>query len=207
MHPPFLIGEAFRFGWHKTRAHSGVLFQVMVALFAVQVAYSVVEKVLGYSIEGILAQLALGVLSIILGAGFTVITLKLAKSEHATYRDLVPPGRLVWTLFLASVLTGLIIVGGLILFIVPGVYFLTRYSMVRFVVIEGATVGESLKKSSHLTEGVKWRLLGFLLALLGLNVAGAAFFLVGLLLTVPVSAIAYAHVYLKLKNHPHHAAH
>ncbi len=196
----FSIGEALRFGWDKTRAHSGLLFQAMVALFAVQVASSIVEEVLKYSVQGVLAMLALGIASVILGTGFTVITLKLAKGEHATYKDLIPPGTLVWTLFCASVLTGLMVVGGLILLIIPGIYFLVRFSMVRFAVVEGAGIMESLTKSSEMTKGVKWRLLGFLLAMMGLNILGAIFFLVGLLVTVPVSAIAYAHVYLKLKK-------
>ncbi len=42
MHPPFLISEALQFGWEKTKAHSGLLFQVLLTLFALQVLYAVV---------------------------------------------------------------------------------------------------------------------------------------------------------------------
>lgn len=199
-HPPFAIGESIKFGWHKTRTHSGVLFQGMLALFALQVMSSIVDKVLKDTVEGFLAMLALTVVSVIVGAGFTVITLKLAKGEHASYKDLVPQGALVWHYFCASVLAGLLCVLGLLALIVPGVYLLLRFSMVRFAILEGSGITQSLKKSSELTVGVKWRLLGFFLALIGLNVLGALALLIGLLITVPVSAIAYAHVYLALKH-------
>ena len=196
----FLIGESLRFGWHKTRAHSRVLFQAMLILFAVQVASSIVEKVLADTVQGTLALIALGVVGIVLGTGFTLITLKLAKGEHASLKDLLPRARLVWHYFCVSVVAGVIIVGGLILLIIPGIYFLLRFSMARFAVLEGADIIESLKKSSRLTRGVKWPLLGFLLVLLALNIAGALLFMVGLLITIPVTTLAYAHVYLKLKS-------
>jgi uncharacterized membrane protein len=79
-------------------------------------------------------------------------------------------------------------------------YLSLRYSMARFAVVDGEGITDSLRKSAQETKGVKWHLLGFFLALIGLNILGAVALLVGLLVTLPVSAIAYAHVYLKLKN-------
>jgi uncharacterized membrane protein len=199
-HHHFSITEALKFGWHKTKAHSGVLFQGMLALFAIEIGSSIIDKVLHNTIEGFLATCLLAVVGVIIGAGFVNITLKLAKGEHATYKDLVPKGQLVWYYFCASVVAGALAVLGLILLIIPGIYLLLRFSMVRYAVLEGAGIIESLKQSSTLTEGVKWRLLAFFLAVIGLNILGAIFFLIGLLVTVPVSTIAHAHVYLKLKH-------
>jgi uncharacterized membrane protein len=201
MKDSFLIGEAITFGWHKTKAHNAVLFQAMLAMFAVQVAMSIVDKVLGGTAQGFLATIALVVTSVIIGTGFTVITLRVARGEATSIKDLIPKAALVWQYFLASLLSTLIIVAGLILLIVPGIYLAMRLSMVRFAILDGAGIKESLKKSSKLTEGVKWRLLLFFLALGGLNILGALALLVGLLVTVPVSAIAFAHVYQKLKSH------
>ena len=65
----------------------------------------------------------------------------------------------------------------------------------------GAEILESLTISSKLTHGVKWHLLGFFIVLAALNIAGALLLLIGLLVTLPVSMIAYAHIYLKLKHH------
>lgn len=200
----FSIEESLKFGWHKTKAHSSLLFQVMLTLFALQVVSSIVTKVLGNTMQGIAATIVLAVVSLFVGVGFTIITLKLAKGEHASYADILPSGMLVWRYLVANLLTGLLVVIGFILLIIPGIYLLLRYSMVRYSIIDGAGITDSLRHSAHMTMGVKWHLLGFFVVLILINIVGAILLLVGLLVTVPVTMIAYAHVYQKL--HAHHAA-
>jgi uncharacterized membrane protein len=196
----FSIQEALGFGWDKTREHSGLLFQIVLTYAAFQVAASIVQKTMEGTVLGAVASIAIGVMSVIIGAGFMHIVLKLAHGHAAHYRDLIPPARLVWYFFCASVVSGILIILGFIAFIIPGIYLALRFSMVRFAVLDGAHITESLRRSSKLTHGHKWKLLGFFLVCGIINIVGAILLLVGLLVTVPVTAIAYAHVYLKLKN-------
>ncbi len=196
----FSIHEALRFGWHKTRDHSALLFQVLLTLFALQVTSAIVDKVLAGTVLGVLASFALAVAGVILGAGFMHIALKLAHSQPAHYHDLVPKAQTVWLYFCTSVVAGLLVFVGIIALIIPGIYLALRFSMARFAVLEGAHITESLRKSSRLTHGHKWKLLWFFLVLGVINLLGALALAVGLLVTIPVSLIAYAHVYLKLKN-------
>ena len=196
----FSIGDALQFGWHKTRDHSGLLFQVVLTLFALQVASAIVQKVLADTLLGIGASLVLAIVSVIVGAGFMVLVLKLAQGHAAHYRDLVPPASLVWHFFCATVASGFLILLGFIALIIPGIYLALRFSMVRFAVLDGAGITESLHRSGRLTHGHKWHLLWFFLTLAGMNIIGLLLLYVGLLVTVPVSGIAWAHVYLKLKN-------
>ncbi|HEV7449519.1 MAG TPA: DUF975 family protein [Candidatus Paceibacterota bacterium] len=240
----FSIKEAVVFGWHKVKSHSGLVFGVMLTLFGLQVASSIVQKVLANSALGIAASIVLTVLGIILGAGMTLIVLKLAKGEHAQYRDIVPDLTLVWKYFCVSVLTGVIVflplmAGGLVALvllvstgsvnfsegattvghvwefalavligaaaIICALYLGLRYSMARFAVLEGAAIVESLRKSARFTHAIKWHLVLFVLAIVALNIVGFIVLLVGLLVTIPVSVLAYAHIYLKLKaHHGHH---
>ncbi|HEY5383172.1 MAG TPA: hypothetical protein VIJ88_01310 [Candidatus Paceibacterota bacterium] len=205
MHHHFSIDESLRFGWQKTKAHSRLLFQVLLTFFAVQVSSAVVSRVLGHTLLGIAATIVLTICSIFLGVGLTVIVLKLARGERASYSDLMPKGELVWRFFIAGLLSGIFMAIGLVLLIIPGVYLMLRYSMVRFAVIDGASITESLRKSAELTQGVKWHLLGFVLIIIALNIIGALLLLVGLLVTIPVTMLAYAHVYQKLLGRTHHA--
>lgn len=240
----FSIKEAIIFGWHKLKTHSSLVFAVVLTMFALQVVSSLVEKGLEGTAIGAAASVVLAILGIVLGAGMTLIFLKLAKGEHTHYRDIVPKLGLVWRYFLTSFLTGLIsflplMVGALVslallvptgainfsegspaqgspaaLFVLAGlvmlvalgfaIYFAIRYSMARLAVLEGAGVMESLPKSTKLTHNIKWRLVLFMLAIAGLNILGFLALVVGLLVTVPVSVLAFAHVYLKLKSHHGH---
>ncbi len=205
MKPTFSIEESLRFGWHKTREHSKVLFQILITLFALQVAQAVVSATLSHQMIGMVATFAIIIAEVILGIGLTLITLKIAKGEHVAYADVVPPLKLAWEYILASLLAGFVILLGFILLIIPGIYLSLRFSMLRFAVLEGAGITGSIKKSGKITEGVKWKLLGFFIIVALVNLLGAILFMIGLLVTVPVTMIAYAHIYQKLATH-HHAA-
>src|ERR1700690_4379925 len=119
MEHSFSIGESLRFGWRKTREHSGLLFQVLLTLFALQIAYQLVMRVLGGSLEGVLAIALLLIASIVAGTGLMVVMLKIARGQHATYRDIMPPAQVVIEYTLASLLSVLIICIGLVLLIIP----------------------------------------------------------------------------------------
>lgn len=236
----FSIKESIVFGWHKVKAHSGLVFGVVITMFALQIASSIVEKGLRDTALGALASVALAVLGIVLGAGATLIFLKLAKGEHARYGNIIPPAQLIWKYFCASVLTGLIsflplmagALASLALLLSTGsinfsegapiaghewafavaavimavafcftVYLAIRYLMARLAVLDGAEILGSLSKSAAMTHGAKGHLLLLMLAMLGLNILGLMALVVGLLVSIPVSALALAHVYLKLKAH------
>jgi uncharacterized membrane protein len=198
MQSHFSIGESLHFGWSKTKVHSRLLFQVVITLFAIEVASAIVGRVLAHTLVGFVAQVALFIVMFYVGVGLIVIALKIARGEPAAYGDLLPSTSLVLRYFLAGLLVGMLIALGLVLLIIPGVYLLVRYSMVRFAIIDGASVTDSLRTSAELTQGARWHLLGFLLVVIALNIAGAILLLVPLLVTVPVTMIAYAHVYQQL---------
>lgn len=203
MHATFSIEEALKFGWHKTRQHSTILFQVLLTLFALNVVQAMVSSVLRHQLIGVLALIAIAITEFLVGVGLTLMTLKIAKGEHVKYVDIIPPVQTAWHYFLAAVLVGLFVVLGLIVLILPGIYLALRFSMVRFRILEKPDVMGSLTYSGELTAGIKWKLLGFFIVLVLLNILGAILLMVGLLVTVPVTMIAYAHVYQKLSAHYH----
>lgn len=222
------IEESIRFGWAKTRAHSALIFQALLTLFGVQIAEQIVQRVLAGTIEGALATAALFMLSVVLGIGFTLITLRIAEGKQVTYTDLLPPMG-IWLPYLgANILAAIVTVVPLIIAIlgclvafavlpatsvmvvvsviaatgfVAAMYFALRYALVRFAVLDDADMVKSLRTSARLTEGRKWWLVGFSVTVGLLNILGAALFLVGLLITIPVTLFAFAHVYVKLHTH------
>jgi hypothetical protein len=70
----------------------------------------------------------------------------------------------IWTIFITSLLYGLVVIIGLALFIAPGLYFACKYfAMMPAVVIEGLNATTSQKRSAQLTAGSKWRVLGLVI--------------------------------------------
>ncbi len=74
-------------------------------------------------------------------------------------------------LILAGILAAIGIVFGFILVIVPGLYLLTRWSMIApAIVIENLSAGESFSRSHQLVRGNAWPVFGLLLLLFVINV-------------------------------------
>ncbi len=79
-------------------------------------------------------------------------------------------------------------------------YIFIRLMMVRYVILDRKGVVESLRESYRMTSRETLRLSLFVLVVLVCNLAGVMCFFVGALVTLPVSLIAWAHIYLKLAH-------
>jgi len=198
--PVFTIKESLRFGWETTRAN----LTFLAGTFLVSVAPSIAGEILGLDerdgIIPLLLVLAALVLQAALGLGLTKIHLRFARGETAEWRDLFSCGNLLLSYLGAAILYGLVVVFGLILLVVPGIIWSIKYGLYFYVLLdEHAPPFASLQRSADLTKGVRSQLFLFGLVLGLINVAGAFAFGVGLLITVPVTSIAGASVYLKLQ--------
>ncbi|MDP3735163.1 MAG: hypothetical protein Q8R39_01915 [bacterium] len=199
--PVFTIKESLRFGWETTKAN----LTFLAGTFLVSIAPSIAGEALGLDErDGIIPALfviAAVVVQAGLGLGLTKIHLRFARGEIAEWRDLFSCGHLLLPYLGAAILYGLVVVFGLILLIVPGVIWSVKYGLYFYVLLdEHAPPFVSLQRSAEITKGVRWQLFLFALILGLVNVAGAFAFGVGLLITVPVTAIAGAYVYIKLRE-------
>lgn len=104
--------------------------------------------------------------------------------------------------FLAQLLVGIIVVLGFILLIVPGIIaslalFLTSY----YVIDRKMGPVNAIKASMAATKGYRWKILQFSLLCGLVNILGLLVFVVGLLVSIPVTLIAMVAVYRKLSAH------
>jgi uncharacterized membrane protein len=198
----FEIGDAIRFGWEKTKANLNLVVILTLAAALATGIPSAIAQGLMDSAPGLsgLFRLAGSVISLIVGVGATRISLRLHDGGTATVRELFTvEGPLLWRYVLASLLYALIVAGGTILLIVPGIIFAVRYAFYGYAVVDrGAQPVESMAQSAAATKGVWWNVSLFGLVLILLNILGAMLLGVGLLLTAPTSALASAWVYRRL---------
>lgn len=109
---------------------------------------------------------------------------------------------------LASIIVGIFFVIGLVLFVIPGVIVGIMLSFVTNILVDenkgvawkSMAFWTAIKKSVAMTKGIKWKLFVFFLVLLGINILGLLALGVGLFVTIPLSGIAMAVLYDKLKG-------
>ncbi len=198
----FSYMEAVNYGWST--------FQKNIPFFIVLTLINLGLSAISFTFSGQLeknssAQWQLSILQNIIGlflsVGTTKILLDFVDKGRGDLNDLYKQYRLFLNYFFATIIYTVVVIAGLLLLIVPGVYFALRFSQYSYFIIDKkARPLEALKLSSLATKGVKWNLAVFALIIVALNVLGALALLVGLLATVPTSMLAAAYVYRKLER-------
>lgn len=218
----FSISEALSFGWETFKKQP--LFWVIVTIITM-----VIGSLGSFTDRGgssdpaenarMVSEMDPGIAMLLglLGLVFMVISMGVQLGAIRLELDAVEGKELKYTtlfsqfdfmkllkFIVASILYGLLVGIGLLLLVVPGVYFALKYQFYPFfIVTKNAGILESGKLSAEATKGLKLQLLGYCLVAFLIVVAGALALFVGLLVAIPVVSIAYAYVFNKLKSHMH----
>lgn len=139
------------------------------------------------------------VIDIITSIGIIVVTLKFVDRKKPEIEDLYQHYSYFLNYILSSIIYCLIIIAGLILFIIPGIYWAIKYQFYKFYVVD-KKMGpwEAIKASGHLTRGNKWKLLWMDIVFALISLLGVLVFGVGTLVAMPIVSLAGAKVYRKL---------
>lgn len=191
--PAFEMKPALRRGWMLMKRHFGPFAVLGVVCGLVQALIDAV----GSSFLRIVLEL----FNVALGMIWIRFALSVDAGHPPDTAEIRPTLSLYLEYLLASVVYGLIVAVGLALLIVPGVIWAVRFGLFPFFVIDQRVDAmAALRRSLAVTKGITWPLFLFGLLLLGINLLGAIAFGVGLLVSVPTTMIAAAHVYKQVRN-------
>jgi uncharacterized membrane protein len=191
----FHTGEAIRYGWNTVKANLW-LFVGLALVYLVLTNLDGSDPRHGHMVIRALSWL-LGALMMM---GIIRIVLKFVDGGKAPFKELWVSFDRFWSYLGASVLYILIVIGGLCLLIVPGIMWAIRFGYYGYFVIDGKSgVMDALRRSAALTNGAKMDLFVFALAMLGINLLGAICLGVGVLVTIPLTWLAFGYVYRRLQ--------
>ena len=197
----FSIGEALAFGWDTMKSNLGFFIGLLIVW---GLLITVPAIIAGMAMEanvflGVILHIADFALTIVISMGLVKIALRFCDNEKGRFSDLFSQYRLFFNYLLALILYMLIVSGGFVLLIIPGIIWGIKFWFFDYFVID-KRLGpiEALKRSYAITTGVKWNLFVFFLAVTGINLLGALALLVGLFATIPTTMVACAFVYRRL---------
>ena len=201
----FSAGAAIRFGWETFKRRPwffvGSTFLILLASGLCDGFTSGIDAALTGSAEdpsiiGTVINFALGTL---ISMGATAFFLAAHDNPDTVDLSALWHPRPFWKYLGASILLGLAIGIGFVLLIVPGVIFALMFMFTTFIVIE-RELGpiNAMNESNRLTRGHKWQLFGLVLLLVLINLLGVLAFIVGILVSIPVSTLAFVHAYRML---------
>lgn len=196
--PAFSPRAAISYGWSMTKEHLGLLVKLALLSALVGIVQDRLQRIGGVApwLLGLMVQ----VFGVVLSMAWVRISLGLHDGRPVRLSDAMRvtlPGFFSYALAMAAY--GLIVAVGLVLLIVPGVLWALKFCLAGFLVVDkDLNPLAALRRSAALTECQRKELLVLGLMLLGVNLLGALALGVGLLVTVPTSALAATYAYRRL---------
>ncbi len=137
-------------------------------------------------------------------AGFIQLLFKIHDKGTGTVSDIFSRFDLAPRMWVTGLLYGLIVCGGLILLIIPGIYFAMRFALYPFFIVDkNEGIIDSLRHSYHVTLHHVLRLFGVFLILFLFNLIP----LIGPALSGFIAPIVFVYIYRKLIAQPPALAH
>src|SRR5260370_33280801 len=200
-HRPISIRHAFDFAWPTLKKRFGLFTAVLLTILGAWVVLEIV-LIVGQRF-GVLLWAVMHLSFLVFAAGVELGLLQICRAlsdgkvpKFADTFAYLPLG----TKFLAAqILYLLMVVIGLLLLVVPGVYLGARYALFGFCFAGGETnLFRCFQQSAILSEGATTGLLWILAALLVLNLLGACLLALGLFITTPLSVLIMTDIYRQL---------
>ncbi len=196
----FSSSEAIKFGFNFFKKNIATFIKLGAALIVINIVMGIIGGLFGHNnLIALIWSIVSAILSLIIQVGIIKIVLDLHDGKPLNLANLYSMFHLAPRFIGASVLYGLMILVGLVLLIIPGIYLAIKLQFYSFLIVDkNAGVVDSLKKSWAITKGVELNLFLFTLVIVILNILGAIALLVGLLVTIPTTTMASVYVYRKL---------
>jgi uncharacterized membrane protein len=196
--------EALKYGWEQTKKNILFFTLLLVATFIISLILNFITLQLTGEklnvISGIIAFL-FNIIKLIIPLVFIKISLNFYDIQKADFQSVQTSLALFFKFILGSLFYWLIIACGIFLLLVPGIIWGVKFQYFGYLIIDkGLHPIEAIKKSAEITNGNRTNLFWFNIKLILINLLGALFFGVGVIITLPATMIALAHVYRQLDS-------
>lgn len=201
---PISVPSFVRFGWETFKKRPWYLIGATIAFlvigwiagFAVGFVSAVLQVLLGEVIGGIISFLGSMLVNTLIGMGWIAFFIKahddLAAAKTADFWHPQHFFSYVGT----TILFVIVVLIGFVFLIVPGIIAALSFMFAPYLVIDkGLGPVAALKESARITKGNRLRLLALMGAVALLSLLGLVAFIVGLLVAIPVTSLAYINAY------------
>lgn len=201
----FSIRDAVNFSWGAMKNNLGFFIPAVLILWVAGFIPGGLQSLSAYmgTAAAAIWSLIFGIISLVVGIFINIaqirIGLKFCDGEVADFPDMVSDYPRFLDFLVGSILYFLIVLGGFILLIIPGIYWAVRYHFFGYLILDqGMSPVDAIKKSGQMTRGSWWQLFVFWLAMFGISILGLLACCVGLLFAIPVVLVSVAYVYRSL---------
>jgi len=211
---PFSIREIIREAWAKTNGAKGtfwmafILYIIIVA--PITIGVPMLLELVGLPSEivpdqefdpmiitgFVMSQLSIMAITLPIAAGMFMVGLKIASGAPVSGTEVFKYFHKIFTLMMTGILMYIMIIIGLVLFVIPGIYLMFAYYLAIPLVVEKNLGPWQALEASRKAVSKRWfRFVGLGIVLLLLMVLGSIPAGIGLIWALPLMSIAFGIVY------------
>lgn len=198
--------------WNVWKNNLGLLVGMTVIVMVIGVIFSVAQGIVQTTVEqngakeaavaiGLVGNLLGNALQIFLTIGEVRICLKLARGQPAELGDLLQGGPRFLPVLGVSILFGLAVFFGILLFIVPGILLALMWWPCYYLVVDNKCgVIESFSLASTITQGNWGNALLLWLLSFAIGLVGILALCIGIIFAAPLISVLWATAYLMMSG-------
>ena len=196
-----VVGNA----WEYFKANASVLIVSLFIYVLISGAAGLMTDILeSQPVLEFIASVIETFLNLIMGMGFARILLDTVDSKEVKLNTLFENRSplIILHYVVGSILIGVIIVAGLILLVIPGIYLAARLSFLTYVLLEQEDYDflKAISTSWEMTENHVWDLVGLGLVAFLIVIAGILALGLGLIIAIPITGVMSAIAYRALQT-------
>jgi len=205
----FSFREVLGFGWQVMKSNLGFFIGLGFLYLIITNLAAIAQQIIEFLnipqefvvISVILLEIFGAIISIVVGIGLIKIALSFCDGIKPPIGTLFNGLDCFWRYLGTGILYGLIVLGGFLLLIIPGIIWSVKYSLCYYFVIDkGLGPLDALKASGRATMGVKWQLFGFGIVCGLIVILGLICLIIGVFAAYPTVLVASALVYRQLMD-------
>ena len=192
---------ALKYGWDWFRAKVKFFILVMIIITLLKYAPKFIANALPDEAAFFTALVLFisWIATVLVDMGFLRINFNIYDGADVTLQTLFSEVSIFFKYLVTSLIYGLAVGLGLILLIVPGIFLGVSLQFAPLLVVDkGVGPIAAIKESWRITKNARWQLFIFGLIIVGINVLGILFLLIGTLITIPVTTLATVWDYREL---------
>lgn len=206
----FSLSETFAEAWAASKGNKWLLNVVVLVFLLVSLAFSALESLFslvfgegGLALIGAVSSLCIAIAANgfngVMTSGIVVLGAKVSLGQEGGVQDLFRFLPRFVTALLTQLLMVVVIVIGLLLLVLPGIYLIIAYSFAMPLALEKGLSPWQAMETSRKTVSKRWfSFLGLWLTCGALLIAGFMTLGIGLIWALPVCILAYGIAYRKL---------
>lgn len=215
----FSIKKALEFGWLRTKEYWGIMIIIGIASLFINIFTNTLNNMLSISLGGYRNGIndmwvfpdygsfsiygIFNILIFIATAWISFNTMKMILNMTDGHKEKVENlfnlDKIFWKYLLTTFIYGLIILLGLVALIVPGIYFMVKFSAAPYLIFDKKlNIIDSFKKSYEITNRNFWSLIGLSLISLLIVLAGLILLIVGVIPAIMIVYFASFYAYRKM---------